>query len=100
MVLPVMPFDHSTVAEQLVAVSTTLDPLQTEVPELVITGTEALPTVTVTGSENTLIHVCPVQNALNDCVVATFIVIELPVCPLFQVTVPLQPVAVNVTLPG
>jgi hypothetical protein len=98
-VLPVAPVDHSTTPSQPVAKNVTLSPGQIEEVLQLITGTDGVETVTVTLLDVGLVHLfSTVQTALNTVVELTGTVILLPVMPLDHTTVPLQPVAVSVTL--
>lgn len=97
---PVSPFDHTVVPAHPVAVSNTASPEQIVPLSLLIVGLFGFPTVIIISFDFPLVQVPDVQVAENVVVVATLTVILVPVEAFDQTTVPVQPAAVNVTLPG
>ena len=96
---PVAPFDHVTVPAQPVAVKVDFSPAQTVSALTVITGGVGVVTVTVLGVDAKLTQSPTLQVAVYVVVALGDTVIDAPVAPVDQVTVPVQPVAVSVALP-
>ena len=96
---PVRPFDQTVVPSQPVAVKTTASPSQIVCLSEVIVGLFGLPTVTVISFDLPLSQAAVLQAAEKVVVVATETVMLEPVDVFDQITVPVQPAAVNVTWP-